>query len=425
MAKAKDDPFLNRLFEGPDGGKSADGAHDDARDAGEADEAYAALRRDVLGILDGAGDGSPVEPLDDGLIAAYLDGALEGAERTALEARLAASHVLREQVAAAASMREAGLESGLALPPDFAADYDAVPGPAKAAARGAKARPAGLIGRLFGAPIPARRWLAATVPVLVVAVVAAVIGPQLIGDREKLRQGEGAGTAALKAPADAKVKRERAEEREADRARKAAPPKLAESAKPKAKADREPMSARRAGRAGAAGNKVQEKKTLEKKSVENKAREKKAVEKKAAKELAVVTTTIVPLSSELRDAVVVLGRSQQGAIARRPMPKDSEKPALAPYRPSTGSSADKSAGESRLDRPAPRMKFQRSTGVTQHYIDVINRAVAPDCTKNPALCCGSHRVDQDLLNRLLASRPPLQSLKVVRLSSRACYLTLP
>jgi hypothetical protein len=55
---------------------------------------------------------------------------------------------------------------------------------------------------------------------------------------------------------------------------------------------------------------------------------------------------------------------------------------------------------------------------------VINRAVAPDCTKDPASCCGSHRVDDNLLNRLLTSET-LQSVKVLHLSSRACYLTLP
>jgi hypothetical protein len=401
MARAKDDPILNRLFEGPAGGEAADGEPE-------------ALRRDVLGILEGAGDGASAEPLDDGLIAAYLDGALEAPERTALEARLAASHVLREQVAAAASAREAGLKSGLALPPAFADDYDAVPGPAKASPSAHKARSAGLIGRLFGAPTPARRWLAASLPVLAAVVVVAVIGPQLLRERDKLASGEGAGPAASAPAADAttnaKAKLERAEPREAERAKKAAPSKPAEIAKPKP--DRESMTARRerrAGRAGTSGGKV--------------------AEKKAAKDLAVVNTAIVPLSSELRDAVVFLGRRQQISNAPAPLRKEQAKQSRKRFyeeaRPSIGSSTGKTAGEARRDKPAGGIVAQRAAGVTSHHIAVINRAVAPDCTNNPASCCGSHRVDQNLLNRLLASRPPLQSLKVVHLSSRACYLTLP
>ncbi|MEJ2122601.1 MAG: hypothetical protein P8Z76_18260 [Alphaproteobacteria bacterium] len=212
MAKAKDDPLLNRLFEGPDGGESSAEGSEAARNA---------LRHDVLGILDASGDeaaDAAVEPLDDGLISAYLDDALDAPERAALEARLAASSVLREQVAAASLAREAGLESGLAMPPAFAADFDAVPGPAKASTGTTKERPAGLIGRLFGAPMPARRWLAASLPVLAVVVVVAALGPQIVGEREALKSpGEGAGMRAPKPAADAEAKLERAEEREADR----------------------------------------------------------------------------------------------------------------------------------------------------------------------------------------------------------------
>ncbi|MEJ2122600.1 MAG: hypothetical protein P8Z76_18255 [Alphaproteobacteria bacterium] len=93
-------------------------------------------------------------------------------------------------------------------------------------------------------------------------------------------------------------------------------------------------------------------------------------------------------------------------------------------RPSTGSSADKAARESRSDKPVSGMLSQQPAGQTPGYIDVINRAVAPDCTKDPTSCCGSHRVDDNLLNRLLTSEP-VQSVKVLHLSSRACYLTLP
>jgi hypothetical protein len=397
MARAKDDPLLNRLFEDPAGG-------DKAAEGGE--EARAALRRDVLAILDASGDeasGATIEPLDDGLISAYLDDALDAPERTALEARLAASSVLREQVAAASLAREAGLESGLAMPLALATEYDGVPGPAKASTGTTKERPVGLIGRLFGGPMPARRWLAASLPVLAVVVVVAALGPQIVGEREALKSpGEGAGMRASKPAADAEVKLERAEERETDRRKRAASPPPAEAAKPKPRAA--PKLAKRSGRAGAADSK--------------------AKSTGGGKDLAVLTTTVVPLSSELRDAVVTLGRSQQGLNVALPSKKEMEKRSFASPRPSTGSSADKAARESRLDKPAAGMLSQRPAGRTPGYIDVINRAVAPDCTKDPASCCGSHQVDDNLLNRLLTSEP-LQSVKVLHLSSRACYLTLP
>jgi hypothetical protein len=299
--------------------------------------------------------------------------------------------------------REAGLESGLAMPPAFAADYDAVPGPAKASTGTTKERPAGLIGRLFGAPMPARRWLAASLPVLAVVVVVAALGPQIVGEREALKSpGEGAGMRASKPAADAEAKLERAEEREADRRKRDASPPPAEAAKPKPKAA--PKLAKRSGRAGAADSKA--KSTV------------------GGKDIAVLTTTVVPLSSELRDAVVTLGRSQQGLSAALPTKKQMEKRSFAMPRPSTGSSADKAARESRSDKPVAGMLSQRPARQTPGYIDVINRAVAPDCTKDPASCCGSHRVDDNLLNRLLTSEP-VQSVKVLHLSSRACYLTLP
>lgn len=392
MAEAKDDPLWNRLFEGPADGESA---------AEGSEEARQALRRDVLAIMDGAG-GDP-EPLDDGLISAYLDDALDAAERTALDARLAASSMLREQVAAASLAREAGRQSGLAMPPAFAADYDAVPGPAKASAGSTTSPSVGLIGRLFGAPMPARRWLAASLPVLAVVVVVAALGPQIIGERAKLRSsGEGAGTAVSKPAADAEVKLERAEKRAADRRKRDAAPRPVEAAKPKPKAA--PSLAKRSGRAGAADGKA--KSTV------------------GGKDLAVLTTTVVPLSSELRDAVVTLGRSQQGLSVAPPSKKEMEKRSFAPPRPSTGSSAEKTAREPRSDKPAAGMLAQGAARQRPGYIDVINRAVAPDCTKDPAACCGSHRVDEDLLNRLLTSEP-LRSVKVLHLSSRACYLTLP
>lgn len=407
MDRAKDDPVLKRLFEGSAGDESAGGGRDDAREA---------LRRDVLAIMDGAPEDASVEPLDDGLIAAYLDDALDAAERTALEARLASSSMLREQIAAASLAREAALNSGVAMPPALAADYDAVPGPGKAPAAATPDRPAGLIGRLFGAPMPARRWLAASLPVLAVVVVVAAIGPQIIGEREALEApGEGAGTVATRPAADAEAKVERAKERETDRReakrglKRDAAPRPADAAKQKPKAEprvaEKPaavgrMAKKKADPAGQAGGDKD-------------------------KNIAVLTTTVVPLSSELRDAVVTLGRSQLGVKEAEPAKKEEAKRrAFALPGPSTGSRADQTARESRSDNPAAGMLSQGAARPTSRHIDVINRAVAPDCTKNPAACCGSHRIDQDLLNRLLTSEP-LGSVKVLHLSSRACYLTLP
>jgi hypothetical protein len=396
MARSKDDPLLRRLFDGPDG-------PDGNERAGEGgDDARAALRREVLAIVDGAAGDAAVEPLDDGLVSAYLDDALAPDERAGLEARLAASPMLREQVAAAALAREAGLESGLALPADFAADYDAVPGPAKAPNAAARVPSRGLIGRLFGGPSPARRWLAATVPVLAVVVVAVVVGRQWQTERAPLQSNEGPGAAGSKLTANALKKRQRGAESEAFRAKRDVQPKRLEAAKPKP--EPRPRVAEQPGRAGAKDTKP-------------------AIS--STGKVAVLTTTVVPLSSELRDAVVILGRRQLGPQAARPAEKEAKTHSFAPAAPATGSSADEKAREARREKSVGGMLAQRAAPATPHYIDVINRAIAPDCTKDPASCCGSHRVDRNLLDRLLASQPPLHSVKVLHLQSRTCYLTLP
>ena len=406
MVRAKDDPVLNRLFEGSTGDEGAGGDRDEAREA---------LRRDVLAITDGVSDDASIEPLDDGLISAYLDDALDAAERTALEARLAASSMLRDQVVAASLAREAGLNSGVAMPPALTADYDAVPGPAKAVSAAVPDRPAGLIGRLFGAPMPARRWLAASLPVLVLAVVVAAIGPKIFGERAALKSpGEAAGTVVTKPAADAEVKLKRAEEREADRRATKRGRKRDAAPQPVDTMKQKPKAAPRVAEKPAAAGRMAKKASPAGQAGGGK-----------DKNIAVLTTTVVPLSSELRDAVVSLGRSQLGAEKAEPAKKEEAKRrSYALPGPSTGSSADKTARESRSDNPVAGMLSQGVARPTSRQIDIINRAVAPDCTKNPAACCGSHRIDQDLLNRLLTSEP-LGSVKVLHLSSRACYLTLP
>jgi len=416
MARAKDDPLLNQLFEGPAG---------DGNEAGPRD----ALRREVLEILDAAGaDASagplPAEPLDDGLISAYLDDALDAGARAALETRLAGSHVLRQQVDAATLAREAALESSLVLPPAFAADYDAVPAPSGALpGRDRTATKPGLITRLFGSPVPARRWLAASLPVLAVVVVVAVIGPDMLTERPALQSEGDAGKALSKPAAEAKAKPERAKEQAQERAAEPAKrmlPSLTVEA-PKPKADRRRMVPRPPTIAGRAGGK-------ERQSGATRNTARTAKDAKAGKDVAVLNTAIVPLSSELRDAVVILGRSQIGsnfAAPQKPKTKEAEKRSFQRAAPATGSSADKAAREQRPRGTVAGMLAQPSANPTPRHMDVINKAVSPDCIKDPAACCGSHRVDRNLLDRLIAGQPPLQSVKVLHLASRACYLTLP
>jgi len=408
MARSKSDPPFEALFDGPDG-------------AGEEANRRDALRRDVLEIIEtvgSGGPGAPDAPLDDGLVSAYLDDALDTSERAALQDKLAACHAWREQVAAAALAREAALADGLAMPAEFAGDYDAVPPPSAQAPKATTpVRRPGPIGRLFGAPMPARRWLAAALPVLAVAVITAVIGPEML--REKRENPERGGDAALRAPAapmprdKADVPRQRDAERKAEEAK---PP--AEAALPKLErrriAPRPPKvsggagdTGRSAGAAGAAGA--------------------------TDKDVAVLTTAIVPLSSELRDAVVVLGRSQVSSEFAAPKKQDrqekeadkreSMKRLAKPAPPAAGSRADERVLRDRRNRPGAAALG--GSDVAPRHIDVINKAVSPDCTKDPAACCGSHQVDQNLLSRLLSADPPLQSVKVLHLASRACYLTLP
>jgi len=407
MARAKDDPLLNQLFDGPAG----DGGGAGPRDA---------LRREVLEIVKAAETDAPAEPLDDGLVSAYLDNALDADVRVALETQLGVSHVLREQVAAAALAREAALESGLALPPAFAADYDAVPAPsALSLGRDRMATSPGLIARLFETPVSARRWLAASLPVLAVVVVVAVIGPDMLNERAALQTEGDAGKSLPKPAAEAKAKPQRAEERPATGAKRMPPSELLEAAKPKADRRRKVApppkvtgrAVARQKQSGSAGNIAGA-----------------AKDAKAGKAAAVVNTSIVPLSSELRDAVVILGRRQLGsnfAATKKPEKKEAEKRSLQRAAPATGSRADKSARERRSGEAVAGMLSQPSAKLTSRHIDVINKAVSPDCNQDPTACCGSHRVDQNLLNRLIVGQPPLRSVKVLHLTSRACYLTLP
>ncbi|MDH3236196.1 MAG: hypothetical protein OEQ29_21950 [Alphaproteobacteria bacterium] len=415
MARAKDDPQLNQIFDGPAGDREGTGPRD-------------ALRREVLEIVETAETDAPAVPLDDGLIAAYLDNALDADARAALEMQLSASHVLREQVAAAALAREAALESGLALPPAFAADYDAVPAPSvPTLGRDRRATSPGLIARLFGSPVSARRWLAASLPVLAVAVVVAVIGPEMLSDRAALQVEGDDGNTLSKPTPEAKAKPQRAEDRAQERpatgAKRLLPSQPVEAAKPKADLRRKvappPKVASRPvanqKRSGAAGNSAKAAKDAK-------------AGKKTGRAAAVLNSAIVPLSSELRDAVVFLGRSQLGSNLTAPKTtekKEAEKRSFRQAAPATGSRADKAAREQPADGAVAGMLSQPSANLMPRHIDVINKAVSPDCTKDPAACCGSHRVDKDLLNRLIAGRPPLQSVKVLHLTSRACYLTLP
>jgi hypothetical protein len=377
MARAKDDPLLNQLFEGPAGGEAEAAPRE-------------ALRREVLEILEAAGADAAAEPLDDGLIAAYLDNALEAAERAALEARLAASHVLRAQVGAAAEAREAGLKGGLAMPPAFAEAYDAVPAPSgPAAARDRGDRQPGFVGRFLGTPMPARRWLAATVPVLAAVVVAAVLAPQMLREDATPGQGEVADAAG--------AKRERVEERKAKHAEPAKRPTM--TTKPRAPAKPKAEGRRIARQAP------------------------KVTGGTAGKEVRVLNTVIVPLSSELRNAMVALGRKQTRLSYSAPR-KEAEKRAFRRSAPATGSSADKMLRKRKAGRSGGAGS-QTAAGMSRAHIAVINKVISPGCPTDPAACCDGLRVDRDLLDRLIAGRPPLQTVKVVHFSSRACYLTLP
>ena len=381
MARRKDDPLIKQLFEGP------------ARDAGSArrdtDDNQEILRQEVLGIIDATGAGAAAGPLDDGLITSYLDGALPDGERVALEARLANSHALREQVSAAASARDTALNSGLSMPPAAIAAYNDVPAPRPARMQSdLQVARAGFLERLFGAAMPSRRWLAATVPVLAVIVVVAVVAPGLMRDEQQPAPGVSADARQGERAREAEARRKPAKEKKSLKAQAPKPKKV--ERRIAGRTDRKPAD-------------------------------------KAASGQAVLSTAIVPLNAELRNAVVALGRSQAKAGFRSGKGDLRGGSGVAKAKPKSPETGAKRESRKRRAAPPPGVGdgSQNVAGLTPRHMAVIGRAISPGCPNDPNVCCSGHKVDRHLLDRLLAGQPPLQSFKVLHLSSRACYLTLP
>jgi len=428
MARKKDDPLLKQLFEGPDpDDRTARGGQDQPRDA---------LRREVLGIIDAAGNSTAAEPLDEGTISAYLDGALPDGERKTLEGRIASSHALREQIAAAALVREAALDSGLSMPPAFIATYDEVPAPSgRASQRDLGETRKGFLGGFFGSPMPARRWLAAVVPVLAAVVVVAVVAPDLMRDDQKLPAAIPADASQSEQARGDKTKRPRVEERKSKLARDKQPklaqehepkskPKLAQKRKPNVAEAPKPKKGPKALKSEQAGKASQPRKIQ--RQMAGRRKEKSGASSGAG--VAVLNTAIVPLNAELRNAVMALGRRQ--LLAKNAPGKRDEKKS-ADKMPETATAFEKDgAKRERLRRRAigragGAASSRRTAQLTSRHRDVIAKAISPGCPGDPNACCNGHKVDRSLFDRLMSGQPPLQSVKVLQLSSRACQLTLP
>ena len=146
----------------------------DALFGGDGDGPLGPVRRDTLAALDTAA-GAAHGDAADGLIAAYLDGALDAAERAQFERRMANEAELRDRVAAAQTWRDSLDASQGAIPAALADAIADVPGP-QPAVPAAPTTTDGPKRSLLDRLLPPRRWAAAAVPLVLVVAVVSVIG---------------------------------------------------------------------------------------------------------------------------------------------------------------------------------------------------------------------------------------------------------
>lgn len=404
--------FLERMFDEPAAGKSQ-------KSRARKDAPRSVSRARLLAVLEAATEqGEEGIVLDDALLAAYLDGALGEEEQLALEGLLARSHDLRDQLAAAGEAREAVLAGKAKMPKAYIEDFDAVPAPlAGKPMRQADTASVSSLPSWLTSIMPGRRWAMAALPAVVVVIVVAVIGPGVYSP-EKLE--------ALKMPnavvggtlADKDAKR-----------------KLAERKSRSNDANKEKLR-----QTGAAGQ--PNRKSLDTVPGADGRRRRLLEEKSAA-------SVLVLLDSDMRAALVELGlrqnrilssakssKSKVGLKRGAAKPQALKRPAAnSPARATTAPKPPAPVAEERKKRETePSFKSEKPLQRTDlmarkrdHLgrLSALDRTISKNCPANATGCCEQRKVDAKLLRRLQAGGPPLLKMKVLRLSAKACLLTLP
>ncbi|MHA1538327.1 MAG: hypothetical protein ACTSUD_12280 [Alphaproteobacteria bacterium] len=406
-APDKDGDFLERLFEEPAPGKSAKSRA--RKRTGMADS-----RARLLAVLEAAGEG-PDEAivLDDALLAAYLDGALGREEQTALEGLLARSADLRDQLAGAVEARAAVLGGRARMPKSFIEDFDAVPAPnAARPAQSPSAVRGSALSRWLGALAPGRRWAMAALPAIFAVVIVAVIGPGVY-EPEK--------AAAPKPGVVAEVAVKAAKDKPVAKVTKKPATGIGDKEKPPptgASADFAPRKPRVASpRAD--------------------------VKRRFEDNTQVLASALIPLDGNLRAALVRMGlrqnrrlaagglpdaqggakpKAEKTPVANSPPPKAPRTAAEARRKPMAMAESGRLKQRRRRAMQAPAGNLRKPPAPIRRSIEL---ALAKQCSASAPTCCERRRVDPELLKRLLGGGPPLQAIRVLRLSSKTCLFTLP
>jgi hypothetical protein len=379
-----------------------------------------AARLEALAALE-MSDAEATE-LDAGRAAAYLDDALTAEDRAAFEAELARSADLREQLAGFAAARAAATDGDAAMPAELAADFDAVPAPAGGPDRKAEAVPAKKASWL-AALVPSRRWAYAMVPALLVAVVLAVIGPQLYRDA----RGPGPSPAPSEPAPTASTGAATAAKSKAERARRETVGRLAKEARRKTETERrEAKHETGAGRAGRSFARRDLTKPALPAAKTARPREAapppKVAEKDALKRAPAkpgpatpgagpaLAETVVPVTAELRAALIALAAQQT-------------KPAAQPR--ASGAVGGLAAGAKRdAERKAKEEEPAALADTDKRYMAVLDRALGA-CPGGEGTCCRPRTIDPALVKALRAGGKGPAEIQVTYYAGGACRLSLP
>lgn len=417
-----------------------------------------AARLEALAALSMGDDGDAAE-LDAARAAAYLDDAMSADDRAAFELALARSADLREQLAGFAATRAAAAEAGAAMPAEYEAAFDAVPAPPRAAPAAAPspaaatAKPGWLAGLL-----PSRRWAYATVPVLLVAVVLAVIGPDLYREargpapREPAVAGAvGGATMAARPPQETK-ERLAEEARRAEAQRQIEAQRQTEKARRRAETEgRQAQSQPQTGGAGAGRSFVRRDAERPAPSAPEMAKRRefraaepkpetsagatpgpkaksrapeppaKVAEKDAKRAPAqpakpatpgsgpALAETVVPVSAELRAALLALAAQKDKTAARA-----RSSGAVGGLTTGAKGEAERKAAEA----PAALADTQG------RYMAVLDRALGGGCPGGGA-CCRPRTIDPALVKALRAGGAGPAEIQVTYYAGGACRLGLP
>lgn len=390
--------------------------------------------RDTLSALDAA-SGTAHGDAEDGLVAAYLDGALDGADRAQFERRMANEAELRDRVAAARAWRDSLDAPQGAIPASLADAIADVPGP-QPAASATPGVPDGGRRSLLDRLLPPRRWAAAAVPLLLVVAVVSVIGIDRYGqppsDTPESMAQAGAKTeapAGRVAGGDAEVRRdvkprvseetprsEQARRRSngtAGKAKPAAPPAVAARPAPPVTGQAQP---KKPGR------------------IENRSRERmtppaprKAAEKDAQPRRIVALTPA--LAADLRRLAAGSARSVRSFVPPSPekAPPVKAERETAPDRP-RAQQPKTSVPQARRDEDKSKTQLGKAgqgSRIQDRVPDTAAlRAVAPSCPASQKQCCRGWEVEPALAAALRSRAAQLKTVSVRFLRSGVCRFGL-